>query len=130
MASRIFVSYNFNDRNISYTVKSRLQGSGGLVQGIFLFVVNDVSFQGDLAIDLEIRQTMSGCDAALFIVGNNNHNSPWINREAELAISRGLNIVVTKLPETSGGIPNILNSSNYTLAEWSGNDISYYLNHS
>jgi len=71
---------------------------------------------------------MSGCDAALFVVGDNSHNSPWINREVELAVSKGLALVATQLPHTSGGIPNKLKNNYANIANWSMEDLAYYLN--
>ncbi len=128
MASKIFVSYNFNDRAVVNTVKSMTQNAGGKIDGKFVFVTNDVSDQGGKAIDQEIRSVMSGCDAALFVVGDNSHNSPWINREVELAVSKGLSLVATQLPNTFGGIPNKLKNNNPQIAIWSMSDLAYYLN--
>lgn len=128
MASKIFVSYNFNDRAVVHTVKSMTQDVGGKIDGKFVFVTNDVSDYGDNAIDREIRSVMSGCDVALFVVGDNSHNSPWINREVELAVSQGLTRVVTRPKGYTGGIPNALYSTNYTEVGWSMNNLAYYLN--
>jgi len=128
MAKKIFVSYNFNDKEVVHTVQSMMQSNQGKIQGKLVFVENDVSHEGTNAIDREIRRVIYGCDVALFVVGNNNHNSPWINREAELAISNGACIVVSKLPKTNGGIPNALIHHHYYEANWSSNDLSYHLN--
>jgi hypothetical protein len=71
---------------------------------------------------------MQGCDAALFIVGNNNHNSPWILREAELAISMNLHLVLTRIPESTGAIPPILSRMSLPVAKWEVQDIADRLN--
>ncbi|WDD97411.1 TIR domain-containing protein [Thalassomonas actiniarum] len=128
MTNRIFVSYNFNDREISHSIKNFMQSHGGPVRGSFIFVENDVSAHGDTAIDKEIKDVMSGCDSAFFVVGDNNHNSPWINREADLAVSKGLKIVVTNLPNTYGGVPNLLRQIPHTKVKWKGSDIAEELN--
>lgn len=128
MANRIFVSYNFNDREISRSIKGFTQSHGGPVRGNFIFVENDVSAYGDTAIDKEIKEVMSGCDSAFFVIGNNNHNSPWINREAALAISKGLKIVVSSFPNTNGGVPSALRSLPYTEVNWTPSNIANELN--
>ena len=128
MAKRIFVSYNFNDREVTKTVKSMTQNVGGCVQGQFVFVENNVSRDGRSAIDAEIKKIMNDCDAALFVIGNNSHNSPWINREVELAISYGIKIVKTQLPSTNGGQPEKLNWLNCREAQWSARSIADCLN--
>ncbi len=128
MASKIFVSYNFNDKEIARTLNGYLTKNGGKIDGKFVFVTNDVSDYGDNAIDREIRSVMSGCDAALFVVGDNSHNSPWINREVVLAVSKRLKRVVTRPKGYTGGIPNALYGTSYTEAGWSMNDLAYCLN--
>lgn len=128
MSNRIFVSYNFNDREISRSINSFTQSQGGLVRGNFIFVKNDVSAYGDAAIDKEIKEVMSGCDSAFFVIGDNSHNSPWINREVDLAISKGLKIVVSNFPNTSGGVPNKLKHVPHTKVAWSPLDIARALN--
>ncbi len=128
MSTRIFVSYNFNDREIAHTVRNFSQTFGGKVDGTFALVENNVSASGERAIDDEIRRIMQGCDAALFIVGNNNHNSPWILREAELAISMNLHLVLTRIPESTGAIPPILSRMSLPVAKWEVQDIADRLN--
>ncbi len=128
MANQIFVSYNFNDREISRSIQSFTRLHGGPVRGNFLFVENDVSTYGEAAIDKEIKEVMSGCDAAFFVIGNNNHNSPWINREAVLAMSKGLKIVISRLPNTNGGVPSQLRNIPYTEVQWTASNIAKELN--
>ncbi len=128
MAKRIFVSYNFKDAEVVRSVKGMLQSNGGRIDGQFVFVTNNVSAEGSSAIDKEINRVLSGCDAALFVVGNNSHNSPWINREAQLAKSKNLCIVLTQFPGATGGVPHELASSSYLTAPWNLDDLSYYLN--
>ena len=128
MANRIFVSYNFNDREISRSINSFTQSHGGPVRGNFIFVKNDVSAYGETAIDKEIKEVMSGCDSAFFVIGNNNHNSPWINREAVLAMSKGLKIVVSSFPNTNGGVPSVLRDIPYTEVKWTPSNIAQELN--
>lgn len=130
MASRIFVSFNFKDKEVVFTVKSMLQKGGGNIQGKFAFVENDVSAEGVRAIDEEIKRIMKLCDAALFVIGDNNHNSSWIEREAELAKSMNLKIVVTRLPHTRGAVPPGLRSGQYPEVEWSSTDLGRVLNNS
>ncbi|ALQ08621.1 toll/interleukin-1 receptor domain-containing protein [Pseudoalteromonas sp. 20-92] len=128
MAKNIFVSYKFTDQEIVKAVSSMLQNNGGSIDGKFVYVTRDVSSQGENAIDNEINSVMEGCDKALFIIGQNSHNSPWIKREVQLAISKGLKVVVTHINDTNYGIPTDLNYTNYTSAQWNMNSLSYNLN--
>ena len=109
MSAPVFISYNFkDDKEFAHNIGVFFQPAGGPCHGTPKFVENDVSAEGGDAIDAEIRRAMNGCVAAVFVCGANVHNSPWINREAELAISKGLGIVALRAPGTTGGIPNQL----------------------
>lgn len=121
---KIFVSYNFKDRNTSYSIKGMSKENSGPVNGVFVFVENDVSRDGNFAIDREIKHSMLNCDVALFLVGDFSHNSPWIEREVELAISKNLPIIVMQQPNTSGGVPNSLKYHNYQKCSWGAKSLS------
>ena len=108
MPKKTFISYAFDDKEVVHSGNSFTQPHGGQIQGKFLRVQRFVADQGTKAIDNEIKRVIDQCDAALFVVGNNNHNSPWIKREVELATSKGLKIVVSRIPGTTGAIPNAL----------------------
>ena len=58
-----------------------------------------VSNDGDAVIDWEIEQTMSGCDAALFVLGDNPRNSRWLSQEAAQCGARTLPTIASQLPE-------------------------------
>jgi len=125
---KIFVSYNFNDRNTSHSIKGMSKYYSGPVNGRFIFVENDVSKEGDSAIDREIKNTMFDCDIALFLVGSESHNSPWIEREVELATSKNLPIIVMQQPNVKGGIPNSLKNRCYTESSWNAHALSQLVN--
>lgn len=108
MTKKTFISYAFDDKEIVHSGGSFTEAQGGKVQGQFVRVQKFVGDKGDKAIDAEIKRVIDQCDAALFVVGNNNHNSPWIKREVELATSKGLKIVVARVPGTTGAVPEAL----------------------
>src|SRR4051812_11022851 len=102
MSRGVFISYNFKNRELAHTLKNYFQDLGGPCEGKPLYVTNDVSEDGDAAIDREIRSVMDQCAAAIFVIGDDNHNSPWIEREAKIASSRNLAIVAVRLRDTKG----------------------------
>jgi antiphage defense system Thoeris ThsB-like protein len=126
MPRKIFVSYNFRkDAHLAHNIKTFFQPQGRC-DGTPVFVEN-VSAQGDDAIDREINRVMEGCDAAVFVVGDDSHNSPWINREAELARSKPLGIVTVRAPGTTGGLPNVLRGSPEPV-DWGHDELCQALN--
>lgn len=127
MAKLIFVSYNFRDHGIARSVKTFFQEQGGQCEGRPVFVEGDLSHMGDAAIDEEISRVMALCVGVLFVIGDNNHNSPWIDREAELALSRNLGLVAVRAPHTTGGLPNRI-SQQVPLVDWSHDTLCNALN--
>ena len=128
MSKKVFISFNFKDSAIAKNVKPFFNNQGGKCQGKPVYVENDVSDQGDKAIDDEIKSVMSSCDAILFVVGDESHNSPWINREAEIAISQNLGIVAVQAPDTIGGVPNEIKENNVPLVNWDKDALCNALN--
>ncbi len=129
MATKTFVSFNFKDRELVLSMRNFFQEHQGQIQGSMVICENDVSADGDKAIDAEILRVMRGCDAALFVIGDECHNSPWIRREATLAISIKLDLVVVRRPKTTGGEPPELRSQlGIPRVEWSPVRIGMALN--
>jgi len=68
------------------------------------------------------------CSAAIFVIGNNNHNSPWIDREAEIACSRDLGIIAVRLPDTTGALPPKLREMKIEIEDWGPDALCTALN--
>ena len=62
MSRRVFISYDFNDKELAFNIKSFFQAEGGKCQGRPIFVENDVSDKGKNAIDTEIRRVIKSGD--------------------------------------------------------------------
>jgi hypothetical protein len=98
------------------------------LDGEIVFVVDDVSYNGSTAIAWEVASLMDDCDAVLFILGENPHNSPWLDHEVEFAMSKGMSILLTQLPETNAVTPDLLANTNCVKAGWDANEIIACMN--
>jgi hypothetical protein len=107
MSRKIFVSYEFEWKEVTRTLKSWFQPGGGTCDGELVWVF-DATADTTNKIDVAIRTKMEGCDIALFVKSANVHNKEWIDREAELATSKGLQIVVVPLLNSPAGLPEPL----------------------
>lgn len=128
MTKRIFISYKFTDAELARNLLPFFQRCGGKCEGTPVYVEKDVSKDGESAIDAEIRRVMLGCECAVFVVGADSHNSPWIRREAELAKSLGLGIVAVRLPNSTGGLPRDLAGVALETVEWDVERVAAALN--
>lgn len=128
MAKSIFVSHNFNDKQVSKAVQGVMAEHREDINGKVVFVENDVSYNGATAINWEIEHTMEDCDAALFVLGENHHNSPWLNRECEHAIKKNIPILITSLPGEDFHKPASLNDDNCTVLNWDSGELYNCMN--
>lgn len=128
MKNKIFVSYKFSDKQVCHSIKTMSVDHNGPVKGSFVFVENDMSGHGSTAVNNEIKKVMSNCNIALFLVGNDNHNSNWIKREVDIAISKGMKLVVMRQTNSYGGIPNALLNQSYTECPWGANHLAKLVN--
>ena len=130
MSKKIFVSYNVNDKQLGESIKGWNQHNDGVVKGQFIAIEERVSHLGAEVIDHEIRNVMEDCDSVLFLIGNHDHSSPWIDREVELVISHNINCVAMRIPGSTGVLPWKLRGINCTLFRWWAPEVAHYLNDS
>jgi hypothetical protein len=128
MSRNVFISYNFRDRELAHTLKNYFQKLGGPCQGNPVYVTRDVAAEGEAAVDKEIRSVMESCSAAIFVIGDDCHNSPWIEREAQIACSRDLAIVAVRLENTTGGLPPKLREMGIEIEDWAPDQLCAALN--
>ncbi|NQZ11253.1 MAG: toll/interleukin-1 receptor domain-containing protein [Algicola sp.] len=128
MAKNIFVSYDFNDREVAQVVKNMVMQHKNDIDGYLTFVENDVSYNGPTAVNWEVEHTMENCDAALFVLGDQHHNSPWLNVEAQHAAGKHIPIMVTCLPGEDSAIPQSLVNENCTKHNWESGDLYTRMN--
>ncbi|WCN12767.1 hypothetical protein GV054_06920 [Marinomonas mediterranea] len=124
--NKIFVSLNYGDKEIVKTITGMSSIYNGPVKREFVFVEGISTSWHE--IEKKIKEALSQCSEVLFVVGDNNHNSPWIEREAQLALSQEKKIFLTRLPDTYGGIPKTLPKDKYEEIRWSGNHLANKLN--
>jgi hypothetical protein len=128
MSRNIFVSYRFSDRNIAHNVKTFFQPQEGSCDGMPKYVELNLSSLGPQVIDDEILRVMSQCMGVLLVVGDDSHNSTWIDREVQLADSLSLGMVAVRLPKTTGGLPNRVRGRNIPFVDWSERTLCDALN--
>ena len=128
MARKVFISFNFKDKVVAKNVVSFFQEQGRACQGSPLFADRDVSAGGERAITDEIQRVMRQASLVLFVVGDDSHNSPWINYEAQLARSWDLQMVAVQAPSTTGGLPKELLEEGISFVKWTEDALCNALN--
>ena len=106
MSKRIFISFNYAERNYQNNLLGLFQANGGPVEATPVYVEKDVTAKGDEAVKAEIERCMEGCRGLLVAVGNIAHNSRWIDHELGKANQLRIPKAAVRHPDASGGIPN------------------------
>lgn len=124
MAVKVFVSFSINERSVSQKVAAKLKELEQHLDVHWVWMENDVSYNGDTAIAWELEQLMSDCCVALFILGDNPRTSPWLDMEANQAIARELPLIVTHLPDTQPILPDFVSRVAFHTADWQSEAIA------
>jgi hypothetical protein len=131
MSRRIFISYisyNYADKALVHQITDFFQPAAGLCQGKAIFVVPSVERLTTSEIDELVMERMKTCQIALFVIGDNSHKRPWVDREVELAQSLNLPRGAVQLPNTSGGMPAGLVREGRTPLRWNQVELCEALN--
>jgi hypothetical protein len=128
MSRRIFISYNYADKSLVNQIKDFFQPAGGLCQGKAISVIPPVDKLTDDDIDQLLKDTIETCDIVLFVIGDNSHNRPWVDREVEIAQSLNRLRCAVQLPDTDGGLPQGLKRESLKPMQWSQKELCAVLN--
>jgi len=75
-----------------------------------------------------IRSLMNQCSIFSFLLGNNTHNGPWVLHEVNIALSRRMPIFAVQIPNTTGGLPPMLERRGIIVVEWNTVEIRDEIN--
>jgi hypothetical protein len=126
LAKRIFLSFSFVDKGLLNDLLQFFQMKGGPVQATPAYMKTDFGDAGAERIKQAIREQMQGCVGVLLLVGDEAHNSRWI--QYELGVANELQIPKFRLqhPTRSGGPPNA--HSGTREIPWSPKEVAAVLN--
>ncbi|HEX8831279.1 MAG TPA: TIR domain-containing protein [Longimicrobium sp.] len=106
MAKRVFISFRWHEKGWRNDLLRFFQAYGGPVQATPASMNQDMSDRGEDKIKEAIRQQMDGCDAVIVVVGDDVHNSPWIEWEGGVANELKIRKFGMRHPAAKGGFPN------------------------
>lgn len=105
---KIFISYNYSDKEISSTIFSFLKTKR--------FTIHDVdrSLYGGERIDRRISELIENCNIFIFIISKKSIDSDWSRRELNMAFQYDKTIIPILIERIdSSNIPNVLRSIKY-----------------
>lgn len=103
----IFISHVYEDSK--YIEKMKKWSKNGLLNGYVLtFETEDKRIDGEKAIKEYLKKKIEDAAIILVLIGNDTHNHDWIKVEVELANNFNKEICCVRIPNTTGGKPDIL----------------------
>ena len=114
MATKVFVSYAYQDKELAENAKHELATTGHLPADTVFFDMGNIS-AGE-SIRQQIRSEIESADAVVLVMSEHAEASQWINYEAGLADALGKKILVVAT-KGSGEIAWLANLDEYQQIE-------------
>jgi hypothetical protein len=121
---KIYLSYKWEDRESVNGVEGLLKNPNNKYQHQTKREQKDVRNKGETAVKNYLKGIIQDCDALICLIGNDTHNATGVRYELEVAKSLNKKIIAVRIQQTTGGLPNLLNSWGITEVEWNGKDIN------
>jgi hypothetical protein len=123
MAKRVFLSFSFSaERGLLNDLLQFFHSNGGPVEATPTFMKQDLSAFGEERIKAAVREQMTGCAALLILIGDEAHNSRWIQYEAGVANELRIPKFGIRHPSHHGGFPNA--HRGMTEIEWNREELA------
>lgn len=105
MPASVFISHVYEDKGSRDVIRAWAFG-GQLGPGVVPSGESaDVRQGGDPAIRAHIGPKVRGASAVLVLLGNDTHNHPWVEYEAQFAQSHQVRVIPVRIPGTRGAAP-------------------------
>jgi hypothetical protein len=121
---KIFISFRETERDYREAFEGILQNPNNPLQGIPISSREDVRTHGQNFVKNHIKQLIDNCDVLICLIGNDSHNSPWVDYEIAVATSKQIPIIGVRIPETSGSGPNLFVKREISICEWNTDQIA------
>lgn len=100
-----FVSYVYEDKRHRDNVERWFASEAVGPNRVMITEAEDRRPLGENAIKDHLRPRIRGAAAVICLVGNNSHNSNWVKSELDVATSLNKEIVLARIPGTTGAAP-------------------------
>ena len=105
MPKSIFISYVYEDKAHRDAVERWFNDNLVGFDRVSIAESEDYRQDGEAAIKNYLKPKLRGCAAVLCLVGDNTHNSHWVQYELDVATSLNKQIVPARVPGTRGAAP-------------------------
>jgi len=118
----VFISYRWGDRDYANGLDGFLNNPNNTYRHVTIRERDDNRNKGEVTVKNYLKGLIGNCNAIICLIGNNTHNSNWVQYELEVANSQNKKIIPVRIPNTSGGVPDIIR--NKIILRWNANEIN------
>ena len=105
MPASVFISHVYEDRHHRDAIRG-WASRGHLGNNVVITGESaDVRQGGDAAIRAHLAPKLRGASVVLVLLGNDTHNHPWVEYEAQFAQSHNVRVLPVRIPGTRGAAP-------------------------
>lgn len=115
---QIFISYKWEDRDWYNGLKGLLRNPNNIYQHIVQDEREDLRAKGDNTVRTHLKRIIGSCNAVICLVGQDTHSSEWVQYELEVATSLQEKIIAVRIPNTTGGVPKLIQNRGIPIIEW------------
>ncbi len=130
MLEKIFISFRETDRQHREGFEGLLQNPNSSLKAIPISSREDVRHQGEDAVKNYIKEMLNESDIMICLIGNDSHNSKWIDYEMNVATSKQLPTIGVRIPNTYGSGSLLFKKRNLPLVNWNVDEIKKKIDNS
>ncbi len=124
MIIKIFLSYKWEDRERANGLEGLLNNPNNKYQQVTEREHIDMRNKGENAVKNYLKGIISDCSALICLIGDDTHNATGVSYELEVARSLGKKIIAVRIPQTIGGLPQLLKAWGISELNWDAKKIN------
>ena len=121
---KVFLSYKWEDREWANGINGLLNNPNNRYRHLTDSERQDERSKGKDAVKEYLKGIIRENNALLCLIGSDTYNATGVIYELEVAKSIGKKIIAVRIPNTTGGMPNLLKSWGISETKWNTRDIN------
>ena len=119
---QVFLSYKWEDKNYADGMNGLLRNPNNKYCHLTDRERRDLRNEGENAWKKYLREKIKDCEALICLIGQDTHNATGVIYETSVASSLNIKIVPVRIPNTYGGVPQII--SKLKILNWDTREIN------
>lgn len=124
----VFISFRETDGEYREGLEGLLQNPNAKLNHAPVSARQDYRRKGEEAIKNYLKGLIKKTDVIICLIGKETDSSDWVDYELQVGSSLGVGIVPLRIKETSGGLPQLIESKKIREASWDSSSLNTAIN--